>query len=196
MLKESKNLDFNVKHVVDPVLLLNNKQWLEVIPKQKIKDKYIYCYFLGKEKKFRELAVQYAKIKKIKIVQIPFLNGFNEYDNQYGDIKINIAGPLDFISLIKYSECVFTDSFHATILSIHFNRNFFVFPRNVQNSMSSRITSILNYINYNSNFCNTIEKININYLLKLKNIDYNEINDKMNQWIEDSKQLLLQTIKE
>ncbi len=192
LLAESLNL--NIKHVVDPVLLINKNEWEKILPENQINDKYVFSYFLGNDNRSKEIAYQYAKAKKIKFVQIPFLSGFNEIDGMLGDIRINTAGPLDFMTLIKNAECVFTDSFHATVISIMFNKLFFVFQRNKSKSMTSRITSILNFISCNSYFCDTKEKQNLQYILKLKEINYFDISQKILNWIEMSKKELLKNV--
>ena len=73
---------------------------------------------LGKNKKSRALAKEYAKLKGLRIVVIPMANdGFRFLDDEFGDIVLNECTPEDFISLIKYAECLFTDSFHAMIFA-------------------------------------------------------------------------------
>lgn len=50
-------------------------------------------------------------------------------DLKFGDIKIGDAGPLEFLSLIKNAHIVVTDSFHATVFSSIFDRDFYVLER-------------------------------------------------------------------
>ena len=71
---------------------------------------------------------------------------FNHYDKKFGDIKLNDIGPAEFVGLIRDSQIVVTDSFHAAVFSIIYKKNFFALLRNVENedsSMNSRITDLL-----------------------------------------------------
>lgn len=49
-----------------------------------------------------------------------------------------------FLLLIKYAKYVFTDSFHMTLFSGIFEKQFYVFECTIQVSMCSRINSLMN----------------------------------------------------
>ena len=84
----------------------------------------------------------------MKVVTIKDL--FVEYnvrlDERFANIRIENANPSDFVSLIKNSEYVFTDSFHATAFSLIYKKQFFVFNRYKNGGMNDRIKSILNLV--------------------------------------------------
>lgn len=60
-----------------------------------------------------------------------------------------MAAPLEFVSLIKNSRYVITDSFHAAAFSLLFSKEFFVIDRNylIFNKQSDRIYSLLKSMN-------------------------------------------------
>ena len=62
------------------------------------------------------------------------------------NIKI---GPSEFIYLIRNSEIVLTDSYHALIFSYIFDKNIRVLNRNQQNikSMNTRMESLMKVLN-------------------------------------------------
>lgn len=140
-----------VKHVVDPTLLLSRDEWECVAGERMIQETYIFAYFLGDSPSQKRYVESIAKNNNLKIVNLPFAAGeYNKSDCRFGDYKLYNVGVPEFFSLIKYAEVVFTDSFHAVCFSWNFKTKFFVFDRNVGfdgTNMSSRIESILDMMN-------------------------------------------------
>ena len=143
----SELTDRSVPLVNDPALLLDARGWDEVIKdKPIINDKYIFCYFMGDNPEQREFVKRLAKEKGLKIVALLHLDQFIETDEHYADYTPWDISPADFVNLVKYAEYVCTDSFHGTVFSIIYSRNFFTFKRfNKKASLSTntRITSLL-----------------------------------------------------
>ena len=143
----SELTDRSVPLVNDPALLLDANGWDEVIKdKPIINNKYIFCYFMGDNPEQREFVKRLAKEKGLKIVALLHLDQFIETDEHYADYTPWDISPDDFVNLIKYAEYVCTDSFHGTVFSIIYSRNFFTFKRfNKKASLSTntRITSLL-----------------------------------------------------
>lgn len=166
-------VDKPVQWVLDPTLLLDRDAWDEVCSPRLIGDKYLFCYFLGGSKKQRELAKKYAKQHDLKIVTLPYLHETVQEENEkFGDILLYEISPGDFISLIKNSEYVFTDSFHASVFSLIYKKQFVVFSRNEFSQMRTRIDTLLNIFENGERFCNTHKQCKIKYINRLKDIDY------------------------
>lgn len=146
----SELTDRSVPLVNDPALLLDANGWDEVIKdKPIINDKYIFCYFMGDNPEQRDFVKRLAKEKGLKIVALLHLDQFIETDEHYADYTPWDISPADFVNLVKYAEYVCTDSFHGTVFSILYSRNFFTFKRfNKKASLSTntRITSLLTRI--------------------------------------------------
>lgn len=168
-----KYVSVPVKSVLDPVFLLDNGHWENLATEKLIDDKYIFCYFLGKNKKNRDIANKFAKENKLKIVMIPYAYGNLQIDDiGFGDICLKDISPIRFLALIQHAEYVLTDSFHATAFSIILGKQFFVFNRNVNNEMNERIESILRLINCENRFCKEKRQQNIKYMKDITPIDY------------------------
>lgn len=162
-----------IECVVDPTLLLTSDEWNQIAVENLIDGKYLFCYFLGGDVRLRKLANRYAKNHGLKVVSIPFANeNFNNSDFNFADINIYDAGPKEFISLIKNASCVFTDSFHATVFSLIYKKEFFVFNRIEHKSMCSRLYSLTKMFECEDHFCDSEEKFDLQYLDSLLNIDY------------------------
>ena len=129
----SEMLDKEVPVVLDPTLLLDESQWTgfaNPIEGVELPDSYIFCYFCGEEKFARKKAIELKKITGMPIITISNVSGrFTFADYHFGDFnKLNI-GPREFLYLIKNAKYVCTDSFHGTVFSVIFQKEFFSFQR-------------------------------------------------------------------
>jgi len=183
--------------VLDPTLLLSREEWDEVCSERKIDRDYLFCYFLGENKKERKIAKEFAKKRNLKLVTIPHAaGGINLVDRKFGDEKIYDASPQDFISLIKNAKYVFTDSFHAVVFSNIYQKQYFVFNRNKSGQMSSRITDITKLFNQTERFCAGKDKENLTYVESLVDIDYSLPNDKFEELKKKSLDFLDRNLKD
>lgn len=132
-----KNIDINdVIRIIDPTLLITRESWSEKASKRIIKDNYVLIYQLNRNKKFDIYAKKFAKKYNCKLIRICL-----RYDQiRLPGKSIVIPDVSEFLSLIKYSSYIITDSFHATAFALNFNKEFVsIYP----NNFSSRINDIL-----------------------------------------------------
>jgi len=124
--------------LVDPTLMLNKQEWLEIEekPDLDIGKKYILTYFLGNQiKRYKSFIQKVAKEYSCNIIN---LNDIHEMESYKVD-------PSEFLFLINNAFLVCTDSFHGMVFSIIFNKEFIAFDRVEEgHSMSSRIETLLN----------------------------------------------------
>ena len=184
-----------INHVCDPVLLLSSSEWDEISSNRIVDQKYVFCYFLGGDKKFRKLAIEFAKEHGLKTVFIPFLKGrYCPADYEIGDYRIVDASPSDFISLIKNAEYVFTDSFHACAFSTIYQKQFFAFKR----SDIGGIKRIWNVIELSGAHAHLIEKkyrLKIEFLESIPEISYFNINETIEKLRDDSIDFLRNALR-
>lgn len=129
---------------LDPTLLRTARQWqqIEKKPEGGFDDTkpYIFCYFCGNNRQHREQVKQLALARNLHIVTFPDLSGqYEEADDGFGWCRLYCAGPREFIYLIRNAAFVCTDSFHGSIFSVIFQREFVSFYR-----FSEHATSFLN----------------------------------------------------
>lgn len=144
LLQENVNKYINV--LIDPTFLLDKYEWESLIKQRVVKEKYVFAYFFSNSKLYRKKILKYCKKRNLKLIYLPYAKFcYNITDGKGKGQQINSVGPLEFLSLIYYSECVFTDSFHGVALSLNLKKNFYVFERskNTNVSMNSRIYDIL-----------------------------------------------------
>lgn len=149
LIKELTGRD--VPMVCDPTLLLTAKDWESCLSdKVKINEKYVFCYFIGDNPNQRNVVKEYAKKHGLKIVALLHIDEYIASDENYADYTPYNVGPAEFLYLVKNADCVMTDSFHASVFSLQFHREFYTFNRFENgngNSTSSRIDSLLGTVN-------------------------------------------------
>lgn len=105
------NIGVTADHVLDPTMLLNASDYEPVTSERKVKDDYVFVYWLGSAEE-KQKAIEAASIECKRIV----------------DISLRGSEPLmpieDWLSYIKYADHVVTDSFHGCVFSILFGKQF------------------------------------------------------------------------
>ena len=156
-----------VKCVLDPTLLLSAKEWGKYCEYEIPKEPYILVYFLGEKSEHRRVVEKIQKLTNWKIISLPA--AYLEMENN--DYKKVWGGPKEFLSLIKGAALICTDSFHGTMFSINFQRNFFSFCKSSDSEESSenpRLYSALNIFGLSNRIIHnmdnlTAEDISIDY---------------------------------
>ena len=70
--------------VCDPTLLFTEEEWLSIQnPERIIKEKYIFCYFLGNNPQQRSFAKELKKKTGFKIVQLQHLDEYIQSDDNF-----------------------------------------------------------------------------------------------------------------
>lgn len=126
---------------LDPTMLLTRTEWKEISEnfKYEIPDKYILCLFLGDV--MDDTVEDFQKKYGMDAV---ILN-----DKSFPDYYL--VGPSQFLYLVEHAELVLTDSFHCTVFSIIFHRDFYVFERKdsvLKSSMFTRMESLLSKLGF------------------------------------------------
>ena len=130
--------------VLDPTMLLDVKEWLNFARKPVyVKEKhYIVTYFLGgRDNNVKEYIEQIADNRIVYNLDIESAS-----EDMIDSKDVFSTTPDEFVWLIANADCVLTDSFHATVFSILFNKPFCVFERKVINEsykIGSRIDTLL-----------------------------------------------------
>ncbi|MBQ8817857.1 MAG: polysaccharide pyruvyl transferase family protein [Clostridia bacterium] len=171
LLKDNFNIESTV--VLDPTLLLSKEHYEKMENKPTgFVGKYIFCYFLNKNHDYREQIYQYAMEHKLKVVGV----SVNPADSDWIE-TLDGMGPLEFLWLIHHAEVVFTDSYHGTIFSLLFEKEFFTFERfgiDDPINQNSRIYQLDRWFNISDRFLNKHKLID-----ECKRIDYHDIEKKL-----------------
>lgn len=178
---EKNNIKIHVN--VDPTMLLKNTDWDHVVCDNKnlVNGEYILLYCVLKTKRL----VDYAK-KLSERTGLPVYSISNHSD--YSAFKqLRDCGVEDFLSLIKNAKYVVTTSFHGTVFSIIYHKNF-VTEIDTFSSKNTRVENLLNILNIK-------DRIIENNSFDIDNkIEWENVDSKLQTCIEDSENYLY-TIK-
>lgn len=123
--------------LVDPTMALPIDKWEQLCkaPMAQLPEHYITCYFLGRiDKVYRKRIAEFSAKMNLPVVVL-----FDILTPQYYTMD-----PSEVLYTVKHADYVLTDSFHGTVFSILFQRNFYVFERSEGGaSMKSRIDTLL-----------------------------------------------------
>jgi hypothetical protein len=135
IIKELTGRDAEV--LLDPTMAIPIEKWNQLCkkPKAQLPPKYIVCYFLGIiDKDYRKQINVFSKKTGLPVVML-----FDITTPKYYAFD-----PAEVLYTIKNADYVLTDSFHGSVFSILFHKNFYVFGRNEGGaSMNSRLETLL-----------------------------------------------------
>ena len=119
-----------VKHVMDPVFLLEANDYDRITAPRLSEDPYLLLYLpVNNNEKLRESAKEFAKKRHLLIIEISTkLKNTKSRDG----FSLGDAGMEEFLSAVRNSEVVFTNSFHAISFCIIFEKEFYAFTRKKQ----------------------------------------------------------------
>lgn len=134
-------LNKEVPIVVDPTLLCDAQEWDKIAISPKNKKKYILFFtVLGEPEGSKEFVYELSKKFNYDIIKIGDIRDLLNFKYKTG----RYSSPQEFIGLIKNAQFVITNSFHGTVFSIIYRKNFFTFlNKNDRNSRLESITQIL-----------------------------------------------------
>jgi hypothetical protein len=134
--------------VCDPTLLFDGEDWKTIQEdKRLVEEDYIFMYFLGSNPLHREFVYRLKKETGLKIVCLPHIDEFVKTDEEYSDIRLYDIDPGQFLNLIRNAKYVCTDSFHCSVFSIQYSKEFFTFRRFAngnKQSTNSRLDTLFN----------------------------------------------------
>ena len=139
----------NVELVLDPTLLHQQEYWMKKADDSSLNHRnYIFCYFLNLTDEKVKSANDFAKKNNYEVIAIPYLhNEVEKYTEKLEGKLLSEVNPADFLNLIRNAEAVITDSFHATVFSIIFQKDFWCFGRNAGTyNMNTRLHTLLGYV--------------------------------------------------
>lgn len=126
------------EHVCDPTFLMSQEWWNDFASEKTVNTKYILLYVFDNNPKPRLWADALSKKTGYKVVAVS--DSIEDCLRPY--IKVGDMHPKQFTSLFKNAEIVLTQSFHGVVMSILYNRPFWVFDRKEAGQVSGLILRI------------------------------------------------------
>ena len=155
-------LNANAIHVLDPTFLLTSEQYLSLLEpsEQRIKGPYIGVYVLDMNSRKQKILTEISKRLKLPIIYIGQKN------------KKGFPSIEEWLTDIYHAQFIVTDSFHGTVFSIIFNKQFVSIANSARGS--ARFNSLLSLFTLNNRLINE-EKLSSGVIETT--INYNKINN-------------------
>lgn len=182
VLKELTNKDISV--VLDPTLLLNKEDWNRICTERLIKEEYIFCYLLSDNAWYDNYINSLVESCHLKLIKLT-----NKKITIDGCDKDNNIDPSAFISLIKNASYVVTDSYHGSIFSLIYEKEFVCLKRfsdQDNHSQNSRLYNLFKLINLNERFIDEKDK----FISVDKKINYKIVKSVLKKEIKTSEEFL------
>ena len=166
-----EHFSIDAVHVLDPTMLLEEKDYSSLLSGYtQPKEPGLACYVLDKSPRIDSLIKDLSSALSLNINQ---LNA--DVDNESIPIKDRIQPPVEhWLSGIRNSQFVITDSFHACVFSIIFHRQFAIILNEARGT--SRIYSLLKMFNLENRIIDFDESIDneavIRQIRNMGEIDY------------------------
>lgn len=132
-----EHTDLPVFRTIDPTLLLEANDYEEITAPRIEKEKYLLLYARRYNKKMFDYAEMIAAQNGWKVVDISL-----RAENAGKHRMAYDAGVEEFLSLVKHSEFVVTNSFHGLIFATQFRRPFVAFSRESGDSKIAELLSL------------------------------------------------------
>lgn len=183
IIKELVGLDAKV--VVDPTLLIEQKQWEKIAGERVFKDDYILLYNLD----YTPDVIRFAK-QLSKRVGLPVLMPVRTVRDYKDGFKGCIWGPEEFLAAVRDAKYVITTSFHGMMMSVIFEKDFFVMDKKSgKNQLSSRIDDFLELAGLQN------RKFKGDFSAITEKVDYSNVKKKLEPLIKESQCYLSEAIK-
>jgi len=183
-------LGFDVKHFIDPTLLLTKSDYLQLIRSTHSSNTGKLFYYILDESDYKSKAIIDLGYKLGKSCF-----GLENYKKKKSSIFINnlnefvVPSVQDWLKSFYDADCVITDSFHGMVFSIIFNKPFFVFVNKQRGA--TRFYSLLRQLNLQNRILDhgalPVDCLDLN-------IDYNEVNRKINSIRDEIRATLIKVI--
>ena len=165
--KKLLSQDINVELNIDPTFLLKNDYWNTKTSEDGVtSENSLLLYILGKNDKIPQFCHNIKKQKNIEKIYT-----FSKQKFGVKGIKsIATSGPLEFLNHFRTSKYILTNSFHGTVFSIIFKKDFFVM---LPEKRPERLISLLNKLGLENRIISDVENLNkiINDKIDYKNIE-------------------------
>lgn len=184
------NLSIELPVVIDPTLLLTMKDYQSLFHHNSQSSKEYIAIYLLNEKKEKEV-ISIFNETSYKLVNLMPNKRIKYKTEKFVDDAIYMS-PEDWLSKIFHAKYVITDSFHGTVFSIIFNKQFIVLPH--LTGGNSRINTLLQILNLEDRFSDNLKTKAIMEILHRK-IEYNIINKKIEELRNYSYNLLINSLK-
>ena len=185
-----QNIGLPTTVVVDPTILANPHIFEEIAVRPKnIPQRYVLVFSVAPTSNLMGFAHKIAKQTESKIVIVNAKKSTFFFHKRKRDI-IEITPKIEeFLGLFKFATCIVTVSFHGTVFSVLFRKDFY----SLYNYMQDRAQHFLTAIGLEHRLVSTSNEAIAN--LQFESIDYSSTEDRMNTLRHSSLEFIRQALR-
>lgn len=127
----------------DPTLLLNRDEWNVRVKNAIVPGKYIFYYAFNYTKEVNEAVKKISKKFNMSVYMFDVKSWGVKGNFRFGFKLADEYGPEAFLSLVKNAEMVLTTSFHGTVFSTIFEKNFWYLDSSMHSKDDDRARYLL-----------------------------------------------------
>lgn len=144
----SQLTDKEISFVPDPTLLFDNVFWDKLIDDKGYQEKYIFFYGAAYYKDTFKVLREISKKYNMPVIMFDH-KAWVFKGNMFKGLKVaNSTSPESYLKLIKNAEFVITTSFHGTIFSTIYHKNFWSITFKDTNPDDDRIITLLEQLGF------------------------------------------------
>ena len=168
---ELKKWNISAEETLDPIFLLDKKEWTKLIAQELVKKDYVLLYQMTNSTSLFSFAKKLAKENNCILLNA------NPIGTQVLKSRTKMdASPYEWLSLVARAKFVVSNSFHGVAFSINLNKEFYTEIADNETHSTSRLQSLLDTFQLNDRNIKEISTIDyrpIDYLEVNKLIDIN-----------------------
>lgn len=181
LLEESYSLPFVTK-VCDPCLLLEQRDFLELIPMAQLESQNFVCsYYINDEGLLNDLFKKRYEIDGKQVIEIRWIRNYR-VANKNQRVTLSVG---EFLWYIFNCDTLYTDSFHGVVFAILFHKKFVAVYRE-----NARIDALLTELNLKYLHINSLNECN-----GLGDINWSEVDKKVDVLRKKSKKFLEEALQ-
>lgn len=175
--------DVQVKHVLDPTLMLEKMEWKRFLNGERKRGNYILAFIFQDD----ENAILAAKKLSDKMGLPVYIigQGVRKYNRDNFRVMSGV-GPIEWLNLFNEAKFIVTNSFHGTAFSIEFEKQFVSIP---YHGTENRMLSLLSLLGLE-------DRIFDGYFKFHDAIDYKKVREKLSRARKESYDFLKMAMRE
>ena len=181
----------DVPVVLDPTLLFDKNfyesNFSDSLKERIIKERYIYLYTLDNDKELIDVAKKLSEKTGLKI----YISHISGTHYMFGLKKALASGPKEFLNHIKFAEYVITSSYHGTLFSIIFGKQFWSYKA----SSDNRRKEVLNFLELTDRDI-SMDNCDVNFDKTITEDRYTKASEILKELKEKSKEYLVNALGE
>lgn len=189
-IKDISNIDVPV--LLDPTLLLDYNEYDNIIDNSCTPSgDYIFLYCPSFKKDICKFVKKVSDKYKLPVIAWSAKSFYIKQIGKFGFKLPKYESPSVYLSLIKNAKLIFTTSFHGTIFSTIYKKNFFVLKNGEMYGNDDRVMTLIKKLGIENRLVEYNFDNKFNYM---ENVDYTQYNLNLPKEQKVSKDYLLKSI--